>query len=219
MTEAAEKVALFPIPNVVAFPGTVLPLHVFEPRYRQMVDDSEQSGRLIGVCHTAKEIRGARRQQSVQEALHSNQATYEPVPIFSAGRCQVVERTSDGRIYINILMEKRLRLVNEVQTLPYRIVTCEEVADVAENDPRTVDLQRRITGMLLHLIGRQNPSMLPRFNADQWLELPPGRFSFQVFQLLRFDAASMQDILENTSPHQRLEQIDGILKEVGRHGA
>ena len=34
-----EEVALFPIPDLVAFPGTVIPLHVFEPRYRKMVHD------------------------------------------------------------------------------------------------------------------------------------------------------------------------------------
>ena len=46
-----EEVALFPIPDLVAFPGTVIPLHVFEPRYRKMVHDCVESGRKIGVCH------------------------------------------------------------------------------------------------------------------------------------------------------------------------
>ena len=51
-----EEVALFPIPDLVAFPGTVIPLHVFEPRYRKMVHDCVESGRKIGVCHTVKEL-------------------------------------------------------------------------------------------------------------------------------------------------------------------
>ena len=48
------EVALFPIPDVVAFPGMVLPLHVFEPRYRQLVHDCVQDDRLVAVSHTQK---------------------------------------------------------------------------------------------------------------------------------------------------------------------
>ena len=62
-----EEVALFPIPDLVAFPGTAIPLHVFEPRYRKMVHDCVESGRKIGVCHTVKEIRPAKKQQSKEK--------------------------------------------------------------------------------------------------------------------------------------------------------
>ena len=47
-----EEISLFPIPNVVAFPGTVMPLHVFEPRYRALINDAVDQNRMIGVCHT-----------------------------------------------------------------------------------------------------------------------------------------------------------------------
>mgnify|MGYP003414648485 CR=1 FL=1 len=42
-------VPLFPLPNVVLFPGAPLPLHVFEPRYRKMVEDALGSHRSIGI--------------------------------------------------------------------------------------------------------------------------------------------------------------------------
>lgn len=48
------EIALFPIPNLVSFPGTLIPLHVFEPRYRRMIKDSVKMRRLIGVAHTKK---------------------------------------------------------------------------------------------------------------------------------------------------------------------
>ena len=41
MTELPDVVPLFPLPNAVFFPYTVLPLHIFEPRYRAMVKDVE----------------------------------------------------------------------------------------------------------------------------------------------------------------------------------
>ncbi len=43
-------VRLFPLPNVVLFPQVVQPLHIFEPRYRQMVEDALEDNRLIALC-------------------------------------------------------------------------------------------------------------------------------------------------------------------------
>lgn len=42
-------IPLFPLPNLVFFPKTYLPLHIFEPRYREMVQDAEKEGQIIGV--------------------------------------------------------------------------------------------------------------------------------------------------------------------------
>ena len=122
-----EEVALFPIPDLVAFPGTVIPLHVFEPRYRKMVHDCVESGRKIGVCHTVKEIRPAKKQQSKDEALNQNQATYQPQAVFSAGPCEIKDLLDDGRIQASIDMVGRYRLIEEVQTLPYRVVRAEQI--------------------------------------------------------------------------------------------
>ena len=56
------QVALFPIPNSVSFPWVPCPLHVFEPRYRQMVRHCIDNSLMIGVCHTEKLVhRNARK--------------------------------------------------------------------------------------------------------------------------------------------------------------
>ena len=50
MTALADTIPLFPLPNVVFFPGVPLPLHVFEERYREMVADCIREGQeLIGM--------------------------------------------------------------------------------------------------------------------------------------------------------------------------
>jgi Lon protease-like protein len=49
-TTIPSVVALFPLPNAVLFPGTVVPLHIFEPRYREMVRDCASSDGLIGIA-------------------------------------------------------------------------------------------------------------------------------------------------------------------------
>ena len=210
-----HNVALFPIPNMVAFPGTVVPLHVFEPRYRAMIDDSIEQDRMIAVCHTRKEIRAAKSEQTVQDALKSNQATYLPHDVFSAGTCELVEKTSDGRIFVNINMSQRLRMIEDVQTLPYRIVRCETLLDDAEPTAPDTDIQRSIVSRILNLIGKNNPAQLTHFDTERWLAMTATDFSFQIFQLIRLDPEAMQSILETTSVSERLGIISSILNQDG----
>ena len=213
MAKSLIEIALFPIPGMVAFPGTIVPLHVFEPRYRQMVTDAVEQNRMIAVCHTKKEIRPAKDGQSMQDALKNNQATYQPFEVFSAGICEIIDTTADGRVYIHISMSKRLQLVHEVQTLPYRIVACSELEDVSQlgSDDELMKHQKSITDSIVKMIGKHNPAKLSEFNSDEWLELSPIEFSFSVFQLVRFDADTMQSILEVTSNLERLKMVDSLV--------
>jgi len=213
MAKSLIEVALFPIPGMVAFPGTIVPLHVFEPRYRQMVTDAVEQDRMIAVCHTKKEIRPAKDGQSMQDALKNNQATYQPFEVFSAGICEIIDTTADGRVYIHISMSKRLQLVHEVQTLPYRIVACSELEDVSQlaSDDELMNYQKSITDSIVKMIGKHNPAKLSEFNSNEWLELSPIEFSFSVFQLVRFDADTMQSILEVTSNLERLKMVDSLV--------
>lgn len=205
-----QEISLFPIPNVVAFPGTVMPLHVFEPRYRTMIKDAVEHSRMIGVCHTKKEIRPAPEQQSLDRALSTNQATYQPVEVFSAGTCEIVETTDDGRILVNIHISGRFVAKEEIQTLPYRVVTAEELRD----DPIEEDLQSvcaDIHETLLNLIAEKNPSAATEIRTEHWETLPPTEYSFRIFQILRFDADEMQLLLSLTSTAERLHRIHALL--------
>ena len=97
-----EKIAVFPIPNCVAFPGNSMSLHVFEPRYRQMVSYCIEHDLPIGVCHVEKVLHKSKPEQTLVEALNSNQATYKPVPILTAGDVDIIETLADGRLLIEI---------------------------------------------------------------------------------------------------------------------
>ena len=200
-------VAIFPLPNQVSFPGTVVPLHVFEPRYRKMIDESVEHERMIAVCHVKKQIGPAKKQQSIQRALNTNQASYLPQEIFSAGPCNILKRSRDGRIYVNISMRHRLKFDREIQTLPYRIASCSLLHDDPVEPSQMVDQQIDIVDMILDLIGRQAPTEVSRFNREAWLTMDPQQFSFTIFQLLRFEPELMQFILELTNPEERLQLI------------
>lgn len=207
------EVALFPIPDLVAFPGTTLPLHVFEPRYRQMVQDCEGNGRMIAVTDVLKAIHKPKQPQTLEQSLASNQTTYKPREIFSAGRCEVLEILADGRILINIHMSQRLQMRNEVQSLPYRIVACEAIDD----EPSTGDahqdseLQSAIHRRVLELIGAQDQARAAELDTPDWAALPPAEYSFKLFQVLRFDSSVMQQVLESQSAGERLAIIWQLL--------
>ena len=211
MKEKVLEVSIFPIPNMVTFPGATVPLHVFEPRYRTMIEDSVKEERMVAVCHTKKEISPAKRNRSIKEVLTNNQATYSPRDIFCAGYCTISEKTIDGRIYMSIKMEHRVRLTKEIQTLPYRIATCSILEDQLIEHPKLKSHQSDIVSLILDLIDERAPSELSKFDKEHWSSMDPHEFSFSVFQVLRFDAELMQTILEMTNPEHRLRLISETL--------
>jgi hypothetical protein len=208
------EVALFPIPNVVAFPGTILPLHVFEPRYRQLVQDCVNDGRMVAVSHTRKVIHQPSAAQSAAETLRSNQATYKPHNVFSAGHCRIVETTPDGRILASVMVSRRLMLVDEVQSLPYRIVSCTPVEDDAatlSSDENRL-LQQTIHARLIELAGAENENLARSLRGPEWTALDPAEYSFRIFQVVQFQADAMQSLLETQSVTDRLSTIASYLE-------
>ena len=205
------EVPLFPIPDLVAFPNTVMPLHVFEPRYRTMIEDSVKKDRMIGITNTKKRISIPRENQTIKEALTRNQATYEPRGVFSMGEVKVLEKTKDGRIYVNINLKHRVMLVEETQLLPYRICNCRLLEDVNLESSRLVQHQQEILDLMIAILQREAPAELAKFDQEGWNTLDPKKFSFEIFKLIRFDPDLMQSLLEMTDPEKRLILIKDTL--------
>ncbi|MFM7144511.1 MAG: LON peptidase substrate-binding domain-containing protein [Alphaproteobacteria bacterium] len=108
MSDEDEFLSLFPLPNVVLFPGVDLPLHVFEPRYREMVADAMDGDRRIGMVL----LRGDWRRD-----YHGTP------PVFALGcacRIETFERLADGRSNLLLKGSRRFEIVEEVPGKPYR---------------------------------------------------------------------------------------------------
>src|SRR4029078_8759483 len=94
-------IPIFPLPNVVLFPTVFLPLHIFEPRYREMVADSLAGDRMIGMV-------------LLRPCWEHN---YEgPPPVYNVGCSGVIthfERLEDGRYNIILRGVERFRILEE----------------------------------------------------------------------------------------------------------
>lgn len=206
------EAALFPIPNLVAFPGTIVPLHVFEPRYRQMIHDCVEHDRMVAITHTQKTIHEPAPKDTVEEALNSNQATYKPCDVFSAGHCEILKTLDDGRLLTQIVVSERLAQIEEQQSIPYRIAKCLRYEDTHHEDAECRRMQWEINNLMMQLVGEEMPQVKQALATPAWTELSPSEYSFRIFQFLRADAEIMQYILEAQSPQNRLQTIASLLR-------
>ncbi len=127
-------IPLFPLPNVVLFPNVFLPLHIFEPRYRQMVHQSLDSDRLIGMV-------------LLRPGYEAQYAAAPPIyGVGCAGSITHVERLPDGRFNIVLKGVAKFRVEREEppgEAVLYRTAHVTALAeDVGEAD-RSVLQQRR----------------------------------------------------------------------------
>lgn len=221
--EGIFDIALFPIPGSVSFPQTVVPLHVFEPRYRQMIQDCIDKKMLLGVCHT-KSIERFASSQSKQakdmEELYSlyrqNLSTFSPEDVFSAGPVEINEQTEDGRYIISIFMLKRFRILDVIQNSPYKIAKCEEYKD--DFQLQFEDVTNKEHEQRKFIIETIDDQLLELKNevADQFEQLKAEKsvnnFTFKIFGFLRMNDIEMQKILNSRDPLERLDKLYWFFK-------
>jgi len=97
----SDLLPLFPLPNVVLFPSVFLPLHIFEPRYREMVRDASESGGHIGI---------------IQPVAGESADVSKPslFPVGCVGEIVGLEELEGGRFNIVLNGSNRFRLISEV---------------------------------------------------------------------------------------------------------
>lgn len=103
-----DVIAIFPLPTVIFFPKTLLPLHIFEPRYCQMVQDTIATKQLIGMFLL---------DEGWQENYYGNPSIHS---IGCAGEMIHVETLPDDRYDIVLRGLYRVRPIEMVQEFPYR---------------------------------------------------------------------------------------------------
>ena len=113
----SDLLPLFPLPNVVLFPDVFLPLHIFEPRYREMTADALATDRMIGMV-------------LLRPGWESDYEGRPPVyRVDCSGVITHAERLGDGRYHIVLRGVERFRIVDEDHTRSYRRALVERIEE------------------------------------------------------------------------------------------
>lgn len=201
-----REVPVFPLPDVVFFPKTVLPLHVFETRYRAMVKDALDADRMIAVALL----------QPGWEQRYEGSPSY--FPIATVGRMEEIEATADGRYYFKLAGLARVRLGEVLKETPYRLVRAEEIPErpVDEADPTIRDRKLALLASQLCLVRELTGSDSPRLVLDERMPFETAVngacASLPAEPLVRQELLALDDLVER---HRRVAQnLDDILHRV-----
>lgn len=205
------EISLFPIPGSVSLPFSKTSLHVFEPRYRKMIKDSIEAKRRIGVAHTQKVIAEGKSRAGapIEEILSTNQKTYLAHPVFSAGFAEIKQTLPDGRLLIEILMDARYEIKQELQQVPYKVVLCQPFED--EDTDSDESLRQQLDQILLGLVQADAEELATFFKSAEWKNLTFVEYSFKVYSFIDCAPDILQKVLELKSSVARVNFLKDIL--------
>lgn len=194
-----KRISIFPLPGVVFFPGTLLPLHIFEPRYRALVQDALAGERLIGMALVAPDLTGP-------DSLAENPSVRA---IGGAGRIVDHERLADGRFNIVLEGAFRFRILREEAPGPYRIALVEEAPSIGFVSAEQERVVRQEAIALFEVVrALVGIAPLPSESLDS------ERLSGEIALRLKLPTESLQLLLETDSLPARFDVLAERLNEL-----
>lgn len=182
------------LPGAVFFPKTVIPLRIFEPRYRQMLEETLAGDRIFAIAALNETKPGA---LTPPEPPHR---------VATAGIIRACQKTDDGTSMLLLEGLARIEITSIVRESPYRLIAVHPLADLTTDDPKALSklrsqLVRAFT--LRAKLGGDLPSELRHAVAD--IADPAALCDLLVFSIAR-DKAFKQRMLETLDPAERLRQ-------------
>jgi Lon protease-like protein len=184
------EIPLFPLPNLVLFPHIVVPLHIFEERYKSMINACIESGEVFGLVL----LRTGADEES-EETIYRVGVT---------ARIVEVERLDEGRMNILCEGEQRFRIYRFSQQTPF----WKGAVDLIEDDERNAtealyeqvaELYRSVVDVSAKLSGSQEAELvLPDSSTD---------LSYMVSYVLDIEPEDKQKLLEMDSTAERLRML------------
>lgn len=198
LADALGALPLFPLPQVVLFPGAILPLHVFEPRYRAMIKHCMRTHGTLSV---------------VQLADGGEDAAGHPLPIARIAGAGVVieyEPLPDGRANILVQGVARVALDELPFEAPFRRAqgtVLEDLDNVVSNADMTALIQAATS--FASEVKRRDPAFSFRLHAP----VSPGALADLCAFHLVIDPAARQAVLEDLDPRSRVLRVLGELSQ------
>jgi len=190
------EIPIFPLANAVFFPNTILPLNIFEPRYKKMIEDALLSDKIIGMIQT-------------KQNNHSQKS--EVFSVGCLGKIDTHTKTADGRYLINLKGLIRFRVLDEVETdLPYRKfrVTYNEFLD----DLEKIKLNDKID--VLQLIDKARKLFKIHHLSTDWKiveKVEPDQLINSLSMICPFSVSEKQGLLEAKTLLERNLLINQII--------
>lgn len=193
---------VFPLPNMVMFPGSVVPLHIFEPRYRAMVQWCLAHDSPFAVAMIAPGAEGAQL------------ADPDVVSICGVGRIDRHLKLPDGRYNLVLQAQTRVHLEKELpQRDGFRRFEVRELQDLPA-DPQVLGGHMATIKVLCDGLATTIPSL--GFMLAELLrrDLPPGQVADQLVDFTTLEPSDKQKVLEERDPAARLKQVEDMLAEI-----
>ena len=185
---AAKRLRLFPL-NTVLFPGAVLNLHVFEPRYRQMISECLERNEAFGVA-------------LIREGDEAGDPEAMPHDIGTEAEICDVTSLPAGRYYISTTGRRRFRIRRMISREPYLLAEVEYLHEELD-DPTTIDeLSEEVRDEF-----REYLRLLVEFSgSDAEIDVPkdPVNASYLIGDTLQIADNVKQRLLELSNTHERL---------------
>ncbi|TGK39080.1 LON peptidase substrate-binding domain-containing protein [Leptospira andrefontaineae] len=195
-------IPIFPLPEVILFPGTFLPLHIFEPRYRMMLDYCSESGEEMAIAPIKMEPGNLKNPQPEIET------------IFGWGTIVRRDPLPDGRS--NILLEgKGIAKLESYDTMePFRIGIVEKLEPDSKyiEDKIFVEIFDRILYLTKRILLSEGAKeeLILRMN-DLWSHPFPVDF---ISSILNFNFKKKQEILSSTDQILKAQLLVDIVEEM-----
>ncbi len=198
--DVPARLPIFPRPNVELFPDALLPLHIFEPRYRTMTEDALEGNRLIGMVLIAP---GPRKQRGRPPVY----------PVGCAGSITQADRLGDGRFNLVLQGVSRFRIQHEEASgTPYRVVTAELLDDprFQELEPvaQTIleELRPELEEEILALVRETAPDRVELLR-ERMASLDPVALVHTLASGLDCSMVEKQGLLETPDPLERCRML------------
>ncbi len=191
---------LFPLPGVVLFPHAVLPLHIFEPRYRQMTEDALAGDRLVTIVRSLPD----------PDALDPGEPAIEAVACL--GKILNHQRLADGRFNFLLLGCRRVRLIRELgaPTL-YRQAEAELLEDREPTEPTGPRRDDLVAAFRALASAGQGAAIDPDLDALLESGLPLGPLTDILAHSLGLPPAMKQGLLAECRVDRRADGLIAIL--------
>jgi Lon protease-like protein len=195
LRDALRELPIFPLHQAVLFPGTLVPLHVFEPRYRELVRDVIASHRALSIAHVI----------DPEADMGGN-----PLIAEMAGVGTIVEHQElpGGRFNIVLLGRARVRLQELPFVPPYRRA---EATIVSARDPTVPSVEMAAltaaTSAFAKLLRQRDPDFKLRIPKDA----PPSIVIDACAHHLVINPSERQSILEMVDVRLRAQRVTEVL--------